>query len=62
MTSKKQSILEATSKPPLMEFEGFIVRPFDGWRLWIESPSGEGTTIRKDVFLGMLVRLFKENF
>lgn len=58
----KQSIVEATSKPPILEFEGFIIRPFDGWNLWMESPSGEGTQIRKAEFLGTLVKLFERNF
>jgi len=56
-----KSIVEACSKPPILEFEGFIIRPFDGWHLFIEHPSGEGTTIRKAVFLGALIKLFKEN-
>ena len=60
--SPKDSIVEATSKAPLFEFEGFIIRPFDGWNLWMENPSGEGTQIRKAEFLVMLIKLFKENF
>lgn len=57
-----KSILELTSQPPILEFEGFIVRPFDGWNLWLEHPSGEGTTIQKAVFLATLAKLFKANF
>jgi hypothetical protein len=59
---KLESIVDATSKPPLLEFEGFIIRPFDGWNLWMENSSGEGTTIRKAEFLGMLIKIFKANF
>lgn len=57
-----KSIVELTSQPPIMEFEGFVIRPFDGWHLWMENPAGEGTQIRKDYFLGLLVRLFKDSF
>ena len=63
MTKKKlESLPEKCSQPPLFEFEGFIVRPFDGWNLWMENPHGEGTTIPKAFFLGWLVRLFDEHF
>lgn len=61
-SDKPQSIVEATSKPPILEFEGFIIRPFDGWHLWMENPSGEGTQIRKAEFLGLLVKLFDRSF
>lgn len=57
-----EKLSEKCTQPPIMEFEGFILRPFDGWHLWLEHPSGEGTTIRKDMVLGWLVRMFKENF
>lgn len=57
-----KSLPEACSKPPIMEFEGFIIRPFDGWHLWFENPHGEGTTIHKIEFLGLLVRFFEEKF
>ncbi len=56
------SIIDATSKPPLFEFEGFVIRPFDGWSLWMENPSGEGTQIKKIEFLGTLIKLFERNF
>jgi hypothetical protein len=59
---QKPSIVEATSKPPILEFEGFIIRPFDGWHLWMEAPSGEGTQIMKSEFLGTLIKLFERNF
>jgi len=58
----KGSIVDKTSKPPLFEFEGFIIRPFDGWYLWMENPDGEGTQIAKAEFLGTLVKLFDRNF
>ncbi len=59
---KIESITEACSQPPLFEFEGFVIRPFDGWHLWMENPLGEGTTIRKAEFLGTLIKLFERNF
>jgi len=62
MDKKLESINEKCNQPPIMEFEGFVLRPFDGWRLWFESPSGEGTTILKAQFLGLLVKLCKDKF
>jgi hypothetical protein len=56
----EKSIHDLLNKPPIMEFEGFILRPFDGWHLWFEHPDGSGTQLRKDKFLGVLIRLFKE--
>lgn len=58
----KESLSEKCSKPPILEFEGFVLRPFDGWYLWLEHPSGEGTTIMKAEFLGTLAKLFESNF
>jgi hypothetical protein len=57
-----EPLSDKCSKPPIMEFEGFVLRPFDGWHLWFENPEGEGTTIRRAEFLGTLVQLFKRNF
>lgn len=57
-----ESLPEKCSQPPIMEFEGFVLRPFDGWNLWLENPAGEGTTISKAEFLGWLVNLFRETF
>jgi hypothetical protein len=48
------------NQPPILEFEGFVLRPLDGWNLWFEHPSGEGTQLRKAVFLAWLAKLFKE--
>jgi hypothetical protein len=59
---KLKSIVELTSQPPIMEFEGFILRPLDGWHLFLEHPSGEGTQIGRIEFLAWLDRLFKEKF
>lgn len=56
------SIIDAYNKPPIMEFEGFILRPFDGWHLWFENPEGEGMMIRKAKFLGWLIRFFEKEF
>lgn len=53
---------ELCTKEPILEFEGFVLRPFDGWRLFLENPSGEGTTVSKAEFLGALIKLFERNF
>lgn len=58
----KPSLLEMTNKPPILEFEGFVIRPFDRWNLWMENPNGEGTTIRKIEFLVLLDKFFKAKF
>jgi len=58
----KEILSVKCNKPPLFEFEGFVIRPFDPWKLWMENPEGEGTTIPKAVFLGLLVKLFRESF
>ena len=57
-----ESLVDKCSKPPILEFEGFVIRPFDGRHLWMESPSGEGTTVKKVEFLVLLDRFFKEKF
>jgi hypothetical protein len=56
------SINDKLNQTPILEFEGFIIRPLDGWHLWMESPSGEGTTVKKVEFLVLLDRFFKEKF
>lgn len=58
--SDLESIHDKLNQPPILEFEGFIIRPLDGWNLWFENARGEGTTIRKIEFLAWLDRLFKE--
>jgi hypothetical protein len=60
--SEKQSINDHLNQTPILEFEGFVIRPLDGWHLFMENPSGEGTSIRRDVFLGTLCKLFEDNF
>lgn len=57
-----ESLSEKCNQEPLFEFKGFILRPFDGWNLWLEHPSGEGTTIMKAEFLATLAKLFERNF
>lgn len=58
-----KSIVDMTTQEPIiLEFEGFVVCPFDGWYLWMENPDGEGTQIRKAEFLGTLIKLFEKNF
>jgi hypothetical protein len=57
-----ESLPDKCSKAPIMEFEGFIIRPFDGWHFWFENPSGEGTTLRKAMFLAALDKLFEKTF
>lgn len=61
MTNNKK-LSEILDQPPLFEFEGFVIRPLDGWNLFMENPSGEGTQIRKAEFLNVLNQLFKRNF
>lgn len=56
-----KSIVDHCNQPPILEFEGFILRPLDGWHLFLEHPDGSGTSIKKAVFLGTLVKLFNEN-
>lgn len=57
-----KKLSELLNQPPLMEFEGFVIRPLDGWHLYMENPSGEGTQISRAEFLGTLIQLFKRNF
>lgn len=57
-----KKLSELCSQPPILEFEGFVLRPFDGWHLYLEHPSGEGTTILRAEFLGTLIKLFERNF
>jgi hypothetical protein len=57
-----KKLSELCNQSPILEFEGFVIRPFDGWNLWMEHPSGEGTTIRRAEFLGFLIKLFEKNF
>lgn len=59
---KPQSIIELTQGEVILKFEGFTIRKMDGWHLWMENGSGEGTQIRRDEFLVVLDRLFKKNF
>ncbi len=54
---------ELTSQAPILDFEGwFIIRPFDGWDVWMENSSGEGCTVSKAEFLSTLAKLFERNF
>lgn len=53
---------KCSQEPIILNFEGFIIRPLDGWHVWFESPSGEGTQLRKDVLLGTLIKLFEREF
>lgn len=55
-----KSIHDILDKPPIFKFEGFIIRPLDGWNVWFEHPDGSGTSLRKAVLLGWLKRLFEE--
>lgn len=58
----KPSLSEKCNQPALFEFEGYVIRPFDGWNLWMENPIGEGTTISKLEWLATLAKLFERNF
>lgn len=57
-----EKLSEKCDQKPIIEFEGFTIRPFDGWTLWLENPSGEDTQIRKIEFLAWLNRLFVAKF
>lgn len=61
MTELK-SIHEKLSQKVILKFEGITVRLYDGHHLWMTMPDGEGTTIRKDEFMGMLCNFFKKSF
>ncbi len=58
----RRSISSISEQMPLFEFEGFIIKEFDGWNMWMENPCGEGTTISKIAFKNILDKIFKENF
>ncbi len=60
--TRMESLSGKCNQPPILEFEGFILRPFDGWHLWLEHPSGEGTQIMKAEFLNVIAKLFERNF
>lgn len=62
MTDRERSLHELCSQPPLFEFEGFVIHPFDDWNIWMENPRGEGSTIRRAEFLATLAKLFERNF
>ncbi len=58
---KLKSIVEYTQQDPVyLSFEGWIIRSYDGHRLWFESPTGEGTTITRLAFMGYLIRMFAQ--
>lgn len=58
----KECLSQKCTQPPILEFEGFVIRPFDGWHLWLEHPSGEATQVRRAELLGALIKLFERNF
>ena len=57
-----KKLSELTQQEPILIFEMFTIRPFDGWTLWLERDTGEGTQIRKTEFLNMLAKLWEKNF
>lgn len=58
-----KKLSELCNQPPLLNFDGFyIIRPFDGWHIWLENSHGEGCTIRKQEFLNVLHTLFQKHF
>ena len=58
----KEKLSDKCNQPPILEFEGFIIRTFDGHSLFMEHPNGEGTQIRRIEFLSELAALFQRNF
>lgn len=57
-----QSLAALCNQTPILEFEGFVLRPLDGWHLFLENPHGEGTQVRRAEFLSVLAKLFERNF
>lgn len=57
-----KKLSEMCNQEPILEFEGYVIRPFDEWTLWFENPLGEGTQIRKADFLVLLDRFFNKSF
>lgn len=49
---------ELCNQPPILEFEWFTIRPFDGHRLWIEIDGGEGKTFSKAELMGALAKIW----
>lgn len=58
----RRSINSISKQESLFEFEGFVIKKYDGWNMWIENSNGEGTTIHKLKFKNILNKLFKDNF
>ncbi|HEY5236598.1 MAG TPA: hypothetical protein VIJ14_10495 [Rhabdochlamydiaceae bacterium] len=62
MSDPLERLSDQCNQEMLLEFEGFVIRKFDGWHLWLENPDGEGCTVRKSHFLNILANLFDESF
>jgi hypothetical protein len=60
--SSLESLVAKCSQPPIFEYEGYVVRPFDSEKLWFENPAGEGTTLGRGRLFTVLADLFKEVF
>lgn len=57
-----EKLSDKCSQPPIMEWEWWTLRPFDGWNLWLEMDGGEGCTITKAEFMALLSGLWKRRF
>lgn len=59
---KRRRISSISHQPFLFEFQGFAIKEYDGWNMWMENPKGEGTTIPKIKFLNIMKKIFDDNF
>lgn len=57
-----KKISEIANQKPLVEFGGFVIRPFDNDHYWIECKNGEGMQISKKLFEEKLDDIFWELF
>lgn len=57
-----ERLSDKCNQDPILEFEGFVIRPFNYCHLFMENPDGEGTQISKIEFLVTLKKLFERNF
>lgn len=58
----KEKLSDKCNQPPILEFEGFVIRPFDGHSLFMEHPNGEGTQVSRMELLLTLTALFQVKF
>jgi hypothetical protein len=59
---ENESLSDKCNQPPIMRFEWWTLRPFDGHNLWLEMDGGEGMQFPKALLMGFLSKLWKERF